>query len=67
MFCKHQWEVISETTTESKYESSIKAARSGGASRSVTMPWQMCDAERKHILVIACKKCGNLKRFVETI
>ncbi len=67
MFCKHQWEVLSETTTESKYENSIKAARSNGATGSIKIPWQMCDAERKYICIVACKKCGKLTKFVETI
>lgn len=67
MFCKHQWDVLSETTTESKYENTIKAARGNDVIGSFTIPSQMACAERKHILVVTCKKCGKLKRFVEEI
>lgn len=67
MFCKHQWEVLSETTTESKYENSVKAARAAGVAVVTRMPWQMCDAKRKYICIVTCKKCGKLTKFVETI
>jgi hypothetical protein len=67
MFCKHQWEVLSETTTESQFEHAMKVAQSRGAQGSIKIPGQMSCAERKHILVVTCKKCGKIKRFVETI
>lgn len=64
MFCKHTWHVISETTTKSKFEAAVGAL---GGSGHVKLPWQMSCAERKHIQVFECSKCGKLKRFVETI
>ena len=67
MFCKHQWEVLSETTIESQFEHAMKVAQSRGAYGSIKIPGQMSCAERKHILVVTCKKCGKIKRFVETI
>lgn len=66
--CKHKWEVLSETTTKSKFESAIEAVRGAGSNiGNVKIPHQMCDAERKHIVILACKECGNTKRFVEKI
>jgi hypothetical protein len=67
MFCKHEWESLSETVTKSKYESSIKAVKSLGLEGKTKLPWQLCDADRKHIQVFTCKKCGKLKRFVEQL
>ena len=66
MFCNHEWKVLSETVTKSKYETALEAASI--ASAGVTkLPWQLCDAERKHIQTFTCEKCGKLKRFVEDI
>lgn len=66
MFCKHKWSLLSETVTKSKFESSISAFRSVENGK-VKLPWQLCDASRKHIQTFSCDKCGNLKRFVEDI
>ena len=63
MFCKHEWQLLSETTTESKLEHSMKQLNQ----LIKSLPWQLCDAERKHIQTFSCKKCGLLKRFVEEI
>jgi hypothetical protein len=66
MFCKHEWKVLSETVTLSKFESSMKAWE-GISPSKITLPSQLCDAERKHIQIVTCDKCGKLHRFVETI
>ena len=60
LFHEHEWEVLSETTTESKVE---QVKRLGleithGCFR---------DCEKKHITILTCKKCGKLKRFMEVI
>ena len=66
MFCKHEWALLSETTTTSKFDDSVRAfSHAGGA--KFTLPDQLCCADRKHIQVFTCGKCGNLKRFVEEI
>lgn len=68
IFCKHDYELISETTTKSKFECANESY--GNMSErltSIKIPHQMCCAERKHIQVFTCKKCGKLKRFVEDI
>jgi len=60
MFCRHQWKILSEITTQSAAEHAmglgltIKGQRTGAL-------------ERKHIQVIVCEKCVKLNRFVEEI
>ena len=66
IFCKHEWKLLSTETTISKYECAIKAFDLRNLS-SLRLAHQLCDAERKHIQVFSCDKCGNLKRFVESI
>lgn len=66
MFCKHKWSVLSETVTKSKFESSLAALHLAGGG-SMKLPHQMCCAERKHIQIVKCDKCGKLKRFTESI
>ena len=65
MFCRHQWKLLSEMVTKSKYEHSMEVASQRVI--SITLPAQLCDADRKHIQVFTCDKCGKLKRFVENI
>lgn len=65
MLCKHKWELLSETVTESVFEHSMKIAKV--STTQINLPGQLCDGERKHIQVFVCGKCGKLKRFVETI
>ena len=62
LFCKHSWYLLSETTTKSKFEHARQITNNKG-----NLPWQLCDAGRKHIQVFKCVKCGQLKRFVERI
>ena len=66
MFCKHDWSVLSETVTKSKFESAMEALSQRCDGR-VSVPHQMSCAERKHIQIVTCSKCGELKRFVEYI
>lgn len=69
MFCKHDWKLLSKEITESKFEHAMKQVRKNGNGHvgNVTVPPQMCCAERKLIQVFACKKCGKIKKFVDTI
>lgn len=66
MFCKHEWKTLSETVTKSKFEIAREALRIENLSE-ISMPHQLCDADRKHIQIVTCDKCGKLKRFVENI
>lgn len=66
LFCKHEYKLLSETITKSKFEVTIETLKNAG-SNSLNLPWQLADVSRKHIQVFFCSKCGNLKRFVEKI
>jgi len=66
MFCKHEWELVSETVTESTFERTIAALHEVGVTK-LDLPWQLADGTRKHIQTFTCKKCGKLKRFVEDL
>ena len=63
MFCKHKWQIVSETVTKSKFEVAMEAVGEG----SHRLPHQLSDASRKHIQTFTCSKCGELRRFVEKI
>lgn len=63
--CQHQWVMLSEKTTVSKFEGATEVM--GDAYSSVKIPHQMCCMKRKFIQIISCTKCGGLKRFVEDI
>jgi len=66
--CKHDWKLLSETITESKFEHTIRIIKSiNNGEREMQLPWQLVDADRKHIQTFTCSKCGKLKRFVEDI
>lgn len=60
MFCKHKWEILSETITESAAEHHLKVAGPSKFHGDNLFG-------RKHIQVITCEKCGEFKRFVEEI
>ncbi len=66
MFCKHEWSILSETTTKSKFEHVMQVASDSGTS-SGSIPYQMCNADRKLIQIVSCSKCGKLKRFVTEV
>ena len=65
MFCKHDWKELSAIVTKSKFEVATEAMGKHNASSS-KLPWQLCNAERKHIQTLTCSKCGKLKRVVPT-
>jgi hypothetical protein len=64
MFCKHDWKILSENTTESQFECAVKAL---GERANVKIPHQMCSVDRKFIQVVCCPKCGKIKRYVEVV
>ena len=66
LFCKHKWEILTETTTKSKFEITAEVSNLSSSS-DFTVPWQLADASRKHIIVVTCPKCGKIKKFVENI
>jgi len=64
--CKHDWKVLSETTTDSVFDNAMKTMKSTTEGK-MTLPHQLCRGERKHIQIVVCNKCGALKRFVTDI
>jgi hypothetical protein len=67
IFCRHDWKILSDTTTKSKFEIAVETIKSSVSKDKVKLPWQLCDGERKHIQIVSCSRCGKLKRFVEKI
>ena len=65
LFCKHDWTVILERTTESKFEHEVKVARSSLG--QATLYCGAGDSDRFHIVILTCKNCGKLKRYVSEI
>jgi hypothetical protein len=63
MFCKHEWEVLSETTTKSDIEAIIERT----PAHVENLKTRACSGNRKHIAICSCRKCGKLKRFVEEL
>lgn len=60
IFCKHKWQLISETVTKSRIEVLMNS--------NITSIKGLIDpVNRKFIQIVACEKCGKLKRFVESI
>ncbi len=62
MFCKHDWKLLSETTTKSDYEHACEVAEKH---RLQLTSIKGADESRTHIQVFTCNKCGKLKRFSE--
>ena len=65
LFCRHDWKILTEKTTESKIEVAMRII--GDRIAKFNLPWQLCDANRKHIQIFYCMRCGKLKKFVEEI
>ena len=66
IFCKHDYELISETTTESRIEHTLRVANENKLNCN-SIKGAGAGANRKFIQVFTCKNCGDLKRFVEDI
>lgn len=61
LFCKHEWEVLSEIVTKSKM------AHLSELIRRAPNEFDNAMLERKHIQIVTCKKCGAIKRYVEDL
>ncbi len=56
MFCKHDWQVLSEAVTKSEFElllgmENLTSVKNASNSKTI-------------VQIISCKKCGKLKKFV---
>jgi len=65
MFCKHKWELLQETTTESKAEQSIRLVGTIPAARD-RIDFEMF-YEKWLVTTFSCKLCGKLKRMKDKI
>ncbi len=64
LFCRHEWKILTQLTTESKLEHAMRQIPNA---TKLNLPHQVCHADRKHIMVLACEKCGKLKIIREKI
>ncbi len=60
MFCKHKWEILSETITKS----AVEVCSDAGVTSIESLPNA---AGRKLIQIVACNKCGKINRYVTNI
>jgi hypothetical protein len=67
LFCKHKWFIVSEITTESKFQIACNVMGVSDKTPNFSIPHYMCDTDRKLIQIVSCEKCGTLKKFVEDI
>lgn len=58
LFCKHDWEVLSDKVTESEIEMISRLGRT---------PKTYNSSLRKSITVVKCNNCGKIKKFVEVL
>lgn len=61
--CKHSWVKQSDVVTESTFEMSLRNMKVV-AKGNVTIPYQLCDDNRKHIVILTCSKCGKVEKLV---
>jgi len=60
LFCKHDYNVISEITTKSP----IEVAKENGMSITKGNGYLF---DRKHIVILKCAKCNKIQRYVEEL
>lgn len=64
--CKHEWKLLSDTTSESSIEVATKALPMSQL-KSFKLPHQTCHTERLHEQVFTCEKCGKIKRYKQWV
>ena len=64
MFCKHNWKILSEHTTESKFE---LAKRTGVVISKARDSYVLDLLERQFIQIATCNKCGKIKRWTTNV
>jgi predicted nucleic acid-binding OB-fold protein len=65
MFCKHKWKILSENTTQSRFEQYADLTDRVPNPRNL---WQLEEGTRKKLIqLVTCDTCGKIKKFVENI
>ena len=54
--CKHDWKIIKETVIPSISDLAQEVGKGGSMTPHFV---------RKYVTILACEKCGKLKKFVE--
>ena len=62
MFCRHKWEVLSDTTLESPFDTFMNGLVRGGAGKISTLENWPSEAT-KQVTICSCTKCGKIKKF----
>lgn len=70
--CSHEWEIVSDTTSESKFEHDIKIITNHNVSwegmYGRQLPWYYAiDSRRTHQTILTCTKCGKLKSYTNKL
>jgi len=60
MFCKHEWEKMSDTIIRAMPEEILKSVTKINGDGCGVLGI-------KHIVILACKKCGKIYKSVETL
>ncbi len=64
MKCHHEWEKIAEITMPSGYEQTRSSESNVAPTTSINATGPIF--KKKYILVLFCKKCGDVKKITET-
>lgn len=59
--CKHKWKVLVDKVTESTFENAVRVTLTENVR---TIPHQLCQDGRQHIVILSCTECGNLDKTV---
>ena len=62
MFCRHKWRLVDKTVLPSLIE---VAAKSGASKMQTSASMAKDMLQRTVISILACEKCGKVKKFVE--
>lgn len=64
IFCKHNWQLISETKTESMLEQMDRIFPEKTQTLASVKEFLL---QKKLIQIVECNRCGKIKKFVEDI
>jgi hypothetical protein len=65
MGCQHKWYLVTKETLESPGEKMLRLARENGYAYKAQGYGLSSQFSTKVVIIIACEKCGKIKKFVE--